>query len=199
MSDNIDFKSLWNKQATNDIPDMKEVLAKAGRLKRKNRYKLVALNLVLLAAAALTIYEGFSIKNEAVTTKIGAVLLISAYISYLIAYNQMIPVLFKTNMEANSQEYLAQLLSIRRRLVFLNRVMINIYFVLLSVGLLLYSLQFARKMSVLWTIVYFVVTFGCMAFAWFYSRPRRMKKEQKALNEVIEKLEAVNEQLNSEQ
>jgi hypothetical protein len=197
MSDNIDFKSLWNKQATNDIPDMKKLLAKADRLKKINRYKLIALNLALLGASALVIYVSFNIYHEAVTTKIGTVLMVIAYISYLIAYNQMIPVLFKTNMGTSSQEYVAQLLSIQRRLGFLNRIMINIYFVLLSAGLFLYSLQAATHMTIFWNIVYFVAVFGCMGFAWFYLSPLGVKKMQKAFNDVIEKLEAVNEQLNS--
>ena len=199
MSDKVDFKSLWNKQAINDIPDMKKLLAKADRLKKINRYKLILLNLALLASGAIIIYAGFTIRNEAITTKIGTVLMILAYISYLIAYNQMIPVLFKTNMEASTQEYLDQLLSIQRRLSFLNRVMINIYFVLLTVGLLLFSLQAATHMTVFWNIVYFVAVFGCMAVAWFYLSPLGVKKMQKSFNDIIEKLEAVNEQLSSEQ
>src|SRR6202012_4657374 len=107
---------------------------KADGIKKITRTKLIRLNLMLLATVAFILYIGFNIDNEQVTTKIGVALVVIAILSYLVAYNQMIPMLFKTNMETSSQEYLNQLLRIKRKHEFLNKVMINIYFVLLSSG-----------------------------------------------------------------
>jgi hypothetical protein len=195
MSTEMDFKSLWNKQPASDIPDIKELFKQADKVKRKTRRTVIGLNLILLATVAFILYMGFNINNEHLTTKIGIILMAVAMISYLIVYNQLIPLLFKTDFENSSQEYLNQLIRIKRKQDFLNKVMINIYFTLLSAGLLLYMLQFVVKMSLVWGIVYFVLTFGWIAFAWFYLRPRGIRKKQKALNDVIARLEAVNGQL----
>ncbi len=198
MSTEMDFKSLWNKEGTSDIPDTKELLEKAGDLKRTTRTKLIRLNLMLVATAAFMIYIGFNIDNEQLTTKIGIALIAVAIISYLIAYNQLVPMLFKSDMQTSIHEYLNQLIRIKRKQDFLNKVMINIYFSLLSAGMFLYLLQFAMRGTLIGCILVYGLTFGWIGFSWFYLRPRGIKKKQVPLMEMIEKLKAVDEQLKAE-
>jgi hypothetical protein len=198
MSTEMDLKDLWNKQASGDIPDTKELFAKADSVKRSTRNKLIRLNLVLAATSAFIIYIGFNVDNEQPATKIGILLIIVAIVSYLIASNQLVPLLFKTDMQSSSQEYLNQLIAIKRKHDFLNKVMINIYFTLLSAGLFLYMYQFAMRMTLFWALFWYVVTFSWIAIAWLYLRPRGMRKKQKVLNDTITKLEEVNKQLKGE-
>lgn len=199
MSTEIDFKALWNKQEAGDIPDTKELFAKADAVKRTTRNNLIKLNLLLLATIAFIGWVGFNIDNEKTTTVIGIILITIAIVSYLAVYNQMIPLLFKTKFDASSQEYLNQLLNVKRKFDFLNRVMINIYFILLSAGLALYMLQFAARMTAFWAIFWYVITFAWIAFAWFYLRPRGVRKKQKPLLDLIARLEEVNGQLKEEE
>jgi Flp pilus assembly protein TadB len=198
MSTEMDFKSLWNKQSTSDMPDTKELFSKADGIKKKTRNKLIGLNLALLVTTAIMVYMWFNIDNERLTTKIGLILIVVAMVSYLAVSNQIMPLLFKSDFETSSQEYLNQLIRIKRKQDFLNKVMINIYFILLAVGLALYMLQFVARMNVVWAVTYVVLTFGWIGFAWFYMRPRGIRKKAKALNDMIEKLEEVNRQLRGE-
>jgi hypothetical protein len=98
-------------------------------------------------------------------------------------------------MGSSSHDYLEQLIRIKRKQEFLNKVMINIYFTMLSIGLFLYFQQFTPRMSVWGDILTYGLSFGWIALAWFYLRPRGIKKKQKPLNDMIEKLQAVNKQL----
>jgi len=195
MSTEMDFKALWNKQSTSDMPDTKELFTKADGLKKRTRNKLIKLNLVLLATTAIMVYMWFNIDNEHLTTRIGLILIVLAIVSYLAVSNQIMPMLFKSDFEISSQEYLNQLIRIKRKEDFLNKVMINIYFTLLSAGLALYMLQFIARMSTAWAVTYVVLSFGWIAFSWFHLRPRGIKKKGKALNDMIERLEEVNGQL----
>jgi hypothetical protein len=198
MSTEVDFKALWNKEEAKDMPNTKDLLEKAGALKRKVRNKLIGFNLLLLATAAYIICVGFNIDNELLITKIGTGLIAIAIISYLVVYDQIIPVLFKSDLGSSSHEYLEQLIHIKRKQEFLNKVMINIYFSLLSVGLFLYFQQFTPRMTIGGVILTYGLSFGWIGFAWFYLRPRGIKKKQKPLNDMIEKLEAMNKQLGGE-
>lgn len=198
MSAEIDFKALWNKEEAKDMPDTKELLRRADRVRKLTRIKLITQTLVLLATIAVLLSVGFNIDHEQLTTIIGLVFMVVAIISYLIVANQLLPMLFKSNMVGSSQEYLNQLIRIKRKNEFINKVMINIYFSLLSLGVFLYSLQFVARMSTAWATFYYVMVFGWMAFSWFVSRPRGVKKKQKPLNEMIEKLESLNKQLGEE-
>ncbi|WP_183575201.1 hypothetical protein HDF18_14705 [Mucilaginibacter sp. X5P1] len=195
MSTEMDFKALWNKQSTSDMPDTKALFTNADELKKKTRNKLIKLNLILLATTAIMVYMWFNIDNEHLTTRIGLILIVLAIVSYLAVSNQLMPMLFKSDFEMSSQEYLNQLIRIKRKEDFLNKVMINIYFTLLSAGLALYMLQFIARMNTAWALTYVVWTFGWIAFSWFYLRPRGIKKKGKALNDMIERLEEVNGQL----
>jgi hypothetical protein len=198
MSTEMDFKSLWNKEGTSDIPDTKELLEKAGNLKKITRRKLIRLNLLLLATAVFIIYIGFNIDNEKLTTKIGIALIAVAIVSYLAVYNQLMPLLFKSDMEMSSHEYLNQMIRIKRKQDFLNKVMINVYFALLSVGMFLYLLQFTIHATVIGNVLTYGLTFGWIGFSWFYLRPRGIRKKQQPLLEMITKLKAVDEQLEGE-
>lgn len=198
MSAEIDFKALWNKEEAKDMPDTKELLRRADRVRKLTRIKLITQTLVLLATIAVLLSVGFNIDHEQLTTIIGLVFMVVAIISYLIVANQLLPMLFKSNMVGSSQEYLNQLIRIKRKNEFINKVMINIYFSLLSLGVFLYSLQFVARMSTAWATFYYVMVFGWMGFSWFWSRPRGIRKKQKPLNDIIERLESLNKQLREE-
>ena len=195
MNTEMDLKALWNKQSTSEMPDTKELLENAGKLKRTTRNKLIGLNVLLLSTVVFIACIAFNIDHVKPVTIVGTALIAVAIISYLVVSNQIIPMLFKTNPEASSHEYLEQLIRIKRKQDFLNKVMINIYFSLLSAGLFLYMLQFSERMTLIWGLIYYTITFGWIAFAWFYLRPRGMRKKLKPLNDMIARLEAVNGQL----
>jgi hypothetical protein len=198
MSSEMDFKALWNKQPIDAKPDIKQVVMKAEKLKRIFRFKLILLNMVLLATIVITIYANNIIVNEWLVSKIGAALMLIAYISYLVAYNRLIPVLFKTNPEISNQEYLNQLITINRKSAFLDTVMTNIYFALLSTGLFLFLIQPFTHMKIISGIIFYAVTAFCMFVAWFYLKPIGMKKRQRHFDDLIAKLEAINGQLREE-
>ena len=108
MSAEIDFKALWNKEEAKDMPDTKELLKKADRVRKLTRIKLITQTLILLATVAVLLTVGFRIDHEQVTTVIGLVLMIIAIVSYLAVANQLLPMLFKSDIEGSSQDYLNQ-------------------------------------------------------------------------------------------
>jgi hypothetical protein len=195
MSNEIDLKALWNKQPVDAQPDIKQLIMKAERIKRTGRIKLILINLVLLACIVITIYANQLIVNEWLISKIGAVLILVAYLLYLVAYNQLIPLLFKINPERSSQEYLSQLITINKKTAFIDTVITNIYFALLSIGLFLFLVQPFTHVTLFNGIAFYAITALCMAFEWFYLKPRAMRKRQKRFADMIAKLEAVNGQL----
>ena len=48
----------------------------------------------------------------------------------------------------------------------------------------------------MWATVTAIITFGWIAINWFYIMPKIVKKQQGALNDIIAKLEAVNDYYN---
>jgi cobalamin synthase len=198
MSAEIDLKSLWNKQTTSDMPDTNKLIERAERWKKIIRNKIIGLNVILIATIVFITYVVINIDHLKATTIIGTTSIAIAIVSYLMVSNQIIPILFKTNPEASSHEYLEQMIKIKRKQDFLNKVMINIYFGLLTLGLFLYSLQFSERMTFTWALTYYTISFGFLAFAWFYLSPKGKIKQQQSIIDLIEKLEKVNRQFDAE-
>jgi len=86
---------------------------------------------------------------------------------------------------------------LKQKQEFLQKTMLTIYFVLLTLGILLYMIEYTMRMTMISASIAYAVTLIWVAINWFYFRPRMIRKQQKELNEMIEKLENVNRQLDS--
>jgi amino acid permease len=195
MEDNIDFKGLWAKQAVG-LPDADDLFLKLHHLKKSNLKKLVLTNLVLIATSVFIVYIWYYFQPQFISTKIGIVLTILAMVVYLFAYNQLLPSFRKTTTDLSNQEYLQTLMKIRTKQEFLQTKMLHVYFIMLSIGICLYMIEYASMMPPVWAIVTYGLTLFWMGFCWFYLHPRTVKKQQAKLNELISKMEALTQQLN---
>ena len=194
MSNNIDFKELWNRGKSN-APDVSEVFAKADQLNRKTRNKIWRGNVLLSLTVLFMVFIWWYYQPQLITTKIGLTLVIIAIVVFLATTNQMIPLLVKTNVETDSQHFLEQMIRIKQKQEFLNKTMLTGYFIFLSLGIFLYMIEYAGRGSLTFQVIAYGITFAWIAFNWFYIRPKTVKKQQKAINDIVDRLEGVNKQL----
>lgn len=197
MTININLKELWNEQSP-EIPDAKQIFEKADRFRKKSLRKLVFTNIILLLTSAFIAFIWYYFQPEMITTKIGIILTILGMIIYLVVYNLMIPMLMKSDYSINNSQYLKHLLKLKEKQRFLQTTMMNFYFIILSAGLGLYMLEYASRMKLIWAIVTYALTIFWMLFTFFYLRPKRIKKEEKAINDVIDKFESLSRQISGE-
>jgi prepilin signal peptidase PulO-like enzyme (type II secretory pathway) len=194
MSVDIDFKALWNRQDSS-VPDMAEILEKAGQLNRKTRNNIWRQYILLSLTIIFLIWVWWYYQPTMVTTKIGIMLVIIAIVSYLTIAGQLLPLLFKVNLETDSRQYLNRLIQIKQKQEFLNKTILNAYFILLSSGIFLYMIEYVGRGSIVFQLTAYGITSLWIAFNWFYIRPKTINKQQKAINDVIGKLELLNGQL----
>lgn len=194
MSTNIDLKNLWNMQEM-DIPDTKELFEKTNEYKKKSFRKLLLANVTLLLNTACLLFIWYHYKPEFITSKIGIVCILLAMFLFLFVYNQMATFLKSNNYEMDTLHYLQQLLKLKEKQRFLQTTILNVYFILLSLGICLYMYEYTCRMTMLWATVVYGVTMLWIALNWFVLRPKAIRKQQKTLNELIEKFEKINNQL----
>lgn len=195
MENNIDFKGLWAKQPVG-VPDTADLFLKLDKHKKTNLRKLLLTNLVLIATSVFIGFIWYYYQPQFISTKIGIVLTILAMVVYLAVYNQLLPSFTKTATNQNNQEYLQTLIKIRTKQEFLQTKMLHVYFIMLSVGICLYMIEYASRMTMVWAIVTYALTLFWMGFNWFYIHPKTVKKQQAKLNELISKMEGLTQQLN---
>lgn len=193
MNTDIDFKNLWNKQEM-PIPDPKELLEKTIEFKKKSFRKLLLANVTLLLTTAFLLFIWYHYKPEFITSKIGIVSIILAMFLYLFVYNQTAGFLKSNNYEMDSAHYLKELLKLKEKQLYLQTTILNAYFILLSFGICLYMYEYTSRMTTLWATVAYGVTLFWIALNWFVFRPITMRKQQKTVNDLIEKFQKINNQ-----
>jgi len=194
MSDNVNFKELWAKQ-TSIAPNPENLIAEIKKMNQYNLRKLVFTNILLIATSIFIILIWIYYQPQLLTTKIGIILIILAIVVFLLAYNKSYS-LFKNyrNSQSNS-DYLKNLLVIKAKQKFMETTMLNLYFVLLSIGVGLYMFEYTSRMKPIWGLVTYGITFLWILFNWFYLRPKQINKQRAKLDTIISKFEMVTEQL----
>lgn len=194
MATNIDFKNLW-KQQTAEKPSMEELLARLKKFRNENIRKLVVTNILLIITSIFIGLIWYHYQPEMLTTKIGIVLVILAMIIFLSAYNQMFMNLQKLNSNQTNTEYLHNLYLLKNKQKFMQTTMLNLYFIMLFVGICLYLYEYASRMKLIYAVTTYAVTFIWIGINWFYLRPKTIKKQQSKINRLIDKFEEINKQL----
>ncbi|WP_448700708.1 hypothetical protein ACFGVR_01765 [Mucilaginibacter sp. AW1-3] len=195
MSNNIDFKALWDNGSKGPVPDASEIFKRGATLQRATRIHLLLTNVMLVATIILISWVGIHFKPEMLTTKIGLGLIIGAILFYMVNTLGYINLLYKSNVDENTSDYLNHLLQIKQKQERLNTTMTTIYFTLLTAGLCLYLIEYAGRGGVVFRVTTYGLTLGWMIFNWVYIHPKMINKQRKGWGAVIKKLEEINGQM----
>jgi len=195
----INFKEIWQSQETKPTINADAIAAKAKGVKRSVMLKIVLGNALLLATMVFIIWVIVYFEPKMITTKIGALTIVAGLVMQIIASSKLIPLLRKNDAAQNHSDYLQQLLLLKKKQAFLETTVMSLYFILLGIGLGLYMIEYAMLLSVANRWLYCGLTFLWMAFAWFYLRPRTIKKQRQKLDDAIAQLERLEKQLNEKE
>ncbi|CAI2765635.1 hypothetical protein [Flavobacterium collinsii] len=193
-NNNIDFKGLWKKQTVSQ-PDMKDLLLRLKQFKAAGLRQLWITNIMLLATTAFIVFIWYYYQPEFISTKIGIVLVILAMIMYVSVYNRLLAGYKNIDATQSNQDYLQRLILIRKKQQYLQSTVLNLYFVLLGVGICLYMYEYALRMTFVYAGLTYGVTLLWIGVNWFYIRPKQIKKQQEKINSLIDKFDEVNKQL----
>ncbi|QDW19113.1 hypothetical protein [Flavobacterium sp. KBS0721] len=193
-NNNIDFKDLWKKQAVNQ-PNIEDILARLKQFKKSSLRSLWRTNILLTATSAFIIFVWYHYQPEFISTKIGIILAILAMVMYVGVYNRLLGTYKNIDSTQTNQEYLQQLISIRKKQQYMQSKILSWYFILLLVGICLYMYEYASRMTVFYALITYGITLLWIALNWFYIRPKQIKKQETKINHLIEKFEEINHQL----
>ncbi|HNL84139.1 MAG TPA: hypothetical protein PKO18_02805 [Chitinophagales bacterium] len=194
MNSNINFNELWKGQQA-DQPTTQELQKKTRKLKYTGLLRMLFITLTFVATALFVCWIWYKYKPEMLTTKIGMILTLLALFIYGISFQLQFPLLIKLDSTENNAAYLDNLLALKRKQQQLQTTILNLYFILLSSGILLYMIEPSLRMTVFWRIMSYALSIIWFLFCWFYLRPRQTKKQQSKLDELIKKYELLQSQL----
>jgi len=193
-NNDINLKNIWQQQKVNQ-PDLKEFRNKLTQFKNSGLRKFIISNILLIATTGFILIIWYYFQPQLITSKIGMALVIFAMVIYLFFYNKLFSVLNRIDKTQANNGYLHSLNLIKVKQKYIQTTILNLYFLMLSLGICLYLYEYTSLMTSIWAVFTYACTFIWIGFNWFYIRPKTIKKQRSKLEELICKLEALNKQL----
>lgn len=193
-TNNINLNELWKGQKA-EHPNDKDLLLKIDMFKKSNIKRIILINTIFVVISVFVLFIWVYYQPQMITTKIGIILTILAMAIFTISSNRSLKLFKKANETQSNYQYLENLLAIKEKQLFMQTVLLNLYFIMLSTGIALYIYEYTLRMTILGTIFAYGITGLWILFNWFYLRPKQIKKQQGKLNEIISKLENIQSQL----
>lgn len=150
------------------------------------------IGIVLLLGTFIYISTFFIVYEfELLTTYIGIIVVLLSIVLGIAFQSQLIGIILpNADVLASTSRHLEQSLLYQSRLKYIHKTGMNIYYILLSLGLALYIYEFANR-NLWFGITAYALTGGWVLFSWFYLRKRSIKKQQQKIDEQIEALRHV--------
>ncbi len=187
----INFIEIWQNQKIDF--NAEEIIHKAKTENKKIQNKIILQSIILFTTAIYIILVIYYFQPKMLTTKIGAILTILAIIIQLIANKNLFSK--KNNFENSNSEFLNNLIIFKKKQEIMHTKILSIYYILLTIGILIYMIEYALRMKILWVISIYGLTILWFAICWFYFRPIQIKKQNQKLNLIIEKLQNLKNQI----
>jgi len=197
MNNIIDFKELRSKQEATVLPEAKDLVNKADRFKKEKLIELYVLNLLFILMTAFSIIIWISYQPEMLTTKIGIIMVIVSMLPLVVSTNKTFHLLKQDDVQMNSSQFLKQLIALKEKQQFLQTTMLTSFFILFSIGMALFTIEFAIGRPLDWSILRDGFPLFWVVFVWFYFRPKIIKKRQRKIDELISRFENLNKQFQS--
>ncbi|MCL8005815.1 hypothetical protein M8845_00095 [Gelidibacter japonicus] len=194
MSANIDFKNLWKQQEA-EQPELSDLMLLLRSYKNKGLKRLVLTNVLLVMTMVGLVLIWYYFQPQLITTKIGLITTILAMLIFVLAYNTLFKYYKSASEFESNSAYLKNLITIKRKQKFMQTTMLQLYFILLSLGVCLYLYEYVKLMPTVVGFLVYALTLAWLAFNWFYLRPKTIKKQEKKLDILIKKFEMINRQL----
>ena len=191
-----DIKNIWQKTPA-DLPSSAEIIADIERSRKKMMRKSMLGVITLLLTFIFISFIGFYYDFELWTTKAGIIItLISICLGVFFTGGMAKLLIKKADDTLDNTSYLEKLKELQLKQRFFQTTGITIYFILLTAGILLYMYEFAARDLTFGAIAY-SITLAWIAFNWFYLRKRTIAKQEKVINEQIERIERLIKGINN--
>jgi|SRR5690606_18858764 len=183
------IEGIWQKQERKTLPDVSEIIKKTKKMRRKIIAKHTIGILILVLTFTWISTSLFTYQFELTTTYIGIIVLLLSIVMGIAFQSQLIGIILpKSDILSDSRHHLSQNLIYQSRLKFLHKAGSSLYYLSLSMGLVLYLYEFASR-DFWFGITAYAITGTWIAFSWFYLRKRSVQKNERKIDAFIEELQ----------
>jgi hypothetical protein len=189
-----DLQQLWQTRAEKPAIPAKELILRIKKQRRNMLAGLIGTILALLATIAMMVWIFIGYHPVLPTTRVSIVIMMIAVLGAIFIKTQALRLLMGTIREdVSNAAMIAALQRLQQAQRTFNTVGISVYYILLSAGMALYLAEFVRG-NLWFGITAYTLTFGWIAFTWFYFRKRGIRKQNAKLDNMISHLKTLQQE-----
>ncbi len=192
-----ELEALWAAVQPPPPADPSEIAQLVKRSQRRMWWIMVGATLLLLLSMGVQFWVLFGFQPKYVTTRIGLLLTIGVSMLAIGGNLRQSLLLRKAESADSIAVALEKMLRYQHRMQRYFRQRLSVLFAVLAGGLLLYLYEFAHH-SVLFTLISYGSTILYMAFCWFWLRPWSIRKNERRVGEIIERLKGLQQDFGEE-
>lgn len=194
MKDFEHLKSLWLSQPKDEQLSVEEVLKQVKKDMGGLGRKLFASIIIMATALSCMLLVMLFFVFHSAITYIGILIILSTIFIYGLLMIRDYRLIYNRDFTLNTNEYLQQLKAYQKKHTNFYGWVYYLYLLLISVGLLLYSLEILEATSFYMKVLTYVATLIWFALCTFYFRKKIISSEQEKVRLMIDRLERLQHQ-----
>lgn len=174
MKNDIDIKSLWKGQQV-PVIDLSAVRKKIKyfRMRRMGESCAVIMLMMLALASGVTVWIHWPPLLS--VTKAGIILLSMGFMLPVLSYGRLLHLYYRLKTDCSNVDYMSNLLKIKKQEHRQQHIVLNLYFLVLSLGFSLYTYEYTFHHSSPRGIIAYSVLLSWISVNWFVFRPYIIK------------------------
>lgn len=183
-----EIQNLWLSNNQSELPDAKEIFLQIKRTRRKMIRRNVLGALTLCLTFIFIGFIGWYYHFERWTTRVGIIITLLTIILGIGFNSRLLQLLSRQgDTTLSNKEFLGHLIHFRKARRAIHLKGMALYFILLTIGIVLYMVEFAER-NLIFGIIAYTITLGWIAFSWIYFNKKRGQEQEQEINKQIENL-----------
>jgi len=190
--------NLWKADKGESLPDAREMIMQIKKAHKKMIRRYIVSIVILFLTFLFIGFIGWHYHFEHWTTRVGIIITLVTIILGIFFNTKLVQLLLRQgDLALDNRSFLEQLIRFRNIQHTVKSKGIALYFILLSIGIALYMVEFAER-NIYFGIGAYAITFCWIAFAWFYIRKKEKNKAENEINQQIENLKRMMKEMDEE-
>ncbi len=199
MNNFEDIQKLWQQHTVAPQQDAAELTKLIKQKRRREGVQMLCGTLGLAITFFFILFIGYHYPFAYLSTYAGISLVLLSVVAAVVLNSRMLSLLYQSapKEDTDNTTLLAHMKEYQQRQRFFQTRFISAYYITLSIGLVLYMFEITHRSPLFMAIAY-AVTLGWVAFAWWYIRPRTIRKQTTRIQTIIDHLEDLEGELREE-
>lgn len=194
MMNDTDLKNLWKGQQT-PAADLSAIRKKIRYFKLRRIGESYAIIILMILVITFGVMIWIHWTPLLTVTKMGIILLTTGFMLPILSYGKLLRLYHGLKIDGSNVDYMNRILKIRRQEYRQQHFVLNLYFLFLSLGFVLYCYEYTFYRSFYLGIIAYSILLLWIALNWFVLRRSMIKKRHRKFSDFMNLVESYKKQL----